>query len=76
VQSCAELTIIYKNFKKSTQKLLEPDHLRKFFIKIYIKKQQKKLNIKGVRNYRLKPVELSSLDEAMKQEAFGSLTQR
>ncbi|MBC8389986.1 MAG: transposase, partial [Actinobacteria bacterium] len=36
----------------------------------------RELNIKGGRNYRLKPVELSSLDEAMKQEAFGSLAQR
>jgi len=36
----------------------------------------RELNIKGGRNYRLKPVKLSSLDEAMKQEAFGSLAQR
>ena len=30
-------------------------------------------SIKGGRDYRLKPVELSSLDEAMKQEATRSL---
>ena len=36
----------------------------------------RELNIKSGRDYRLKPVELSSLDETMKQEAFGSLAQR
>ncbi|MBU4313784.1 MAG: transposase, partial [Actinobacteria bacterium] len=36
----------------------------------------RELNIKGGRDYRLKPVELSSLDEAVKQEALGSLAQR
>ena len=36
----------------------------------------RELNLKGGRNYRLKPVELSSLDEAVKQEAFGPLAQR
>ena len=36
----------------------------------------RELNIKGVRNYRLKPVELLSVDKAVKQEAFGSLAQR
>lgn len=36
----------------------------------------RELNIKGGRGYRLKPVELSSLDEAVKQEALGSLAQR
>jgi hypothetical protein len=34
---------------------------------------QRELNIKCGRNYRVKPVELSSADEAMKQEAIGSL---
>lgn len=34
---------------------------------------QRELNIQGGRNYHLKPVELSSLDEAMKQEAIGFL---
>ena len=34
---------------------------------------QRELNIKCGRNYRVKPVELSSVDEAMKQEAIGSL---
>ncbi len=33
----------------------------------------RELNTGGGRDYRSKPVELSSLDEAMKQEAFGSL---
>jgi len=33
----------------------------------------RELNTGGGRNYRLKPVELSSLDEAMKQEAFLGL---
>jgi len=33
----------------------------------------RELNLKGVGYQRLKPVELSSLDEAMKQEATGSL---
>ena len=36
----------------------------------------RELNIKGGRDYRLKPVELSSIDEAVKQEAFGPLVQR
>ena len=36
----------------------------------------RELNIKGGRDYRSKPVELSSIDEAVKQEAFGSLAQR
>lgn len=36
---------------------------------------QRELNLKGGRNYRLKPVELSSIDEAVKQEAVGYLTQ-
>ena len=36
----------------------------------------RELNLKGGRDYRLKPVELSSLDEAAKQEDFGSLAQR
>jgi len=34
---------------------------------------QRELNIKCGRNYRVKTVELSSVDEAMKQEAIGSL---
>lgn len=34
---------------------------------------QKELNLKCGRNYRVKPVELSSVDEAVKQEAIGSL---
>jgi putative transposase len=34
---------------------------------------QRELNLKGCRNYNLKPVELSSIDEAVKQEAIGSL---
>lgn len=34
---------------------------------------QRELNLKGCRDYNLKPVELSSVDEAMKQEAIGSL---
>jgi len=34
---------------------------------------QRELNLKGGRNCHLKPVELSSVDEAMKQEAIGSL---
>ena len=34
---------------------------------------QRELNLKRGRNYRVKPVELSSRDEAMKQEAIGSL---
>jgi len=33
----------------------------------------RELNLKGCRDYNLKPVELSSLDEAMKQEAARSL---
>lgn len=33
----------------------------------------RELNIQGGRDYRLKPVELSSIDEATKQEAIGSL---
>ena len=33
----------------------------------------KELNLKGCRNYNLKPVELSSLDEAVKQEAIRFL---
>jgi putative transposase len=37
---------------------------------------QRELNLKGCRDYNLKPVELSSVDEAVKQEAFGSLAQR
>jgi len=32
---------------------------------------QRELNLKGCRDYNLKPVELSSVDEAMKQEAIG-----
>ena len=34
---------------------------------------QRELNLKGGGNRHLKPVELSSIDEAMKQEAIGSL---
>jgi putative transposase len=34
---------------------------------------QRELNLKGGGNRHLKPVELSSVDEAMKQEAIGSL---
>lgn len=34
---------------------------------------QRELNLKGGRNCHLKPVELSSVDEAVKQEAIGSL---
>lgn len=34
---------------------------------------QRELNLKGCRNDNLKPAELSSVDEAMKQEAIGSL---
>ena len=37
---------------------------------------QRELNLKGCRDYNLKPVELSSIDEVVKQEAFGSLAQR
>jgi len=36
----------------------------------------RELNLKSRRDYDLKPVELSSVDEALKQEAFGSLAQR
>jgi putative transposase len=36
---------------------------------------QRELNIECGRNYRVKPVELSSVDEAVKQEAIGSLAQ-
>jgi transposase len=36
----------------------------------------RELNTGGGRGYRLKPAELSSIDEAVKQEAFGSLVQR
>jgi hypothetical protein len=34
---------------------------------------QRELNLKGCWNDNLKPVELSSVDEAVKQEAIGSL---
>jgi len=36
----------------------------------------RELNLKGEGSTRLKPAELSSIDEAVKQEAFGSLVQR
>ena len=77
-QVCSKCGWINQNLKLSDRKWkcaeCETEHDRdKNAAKNILAQVQRELNLKGCRNGNLKPVELSSVDEAVKQEAIGSL---